>query len=101
MVISMPKIGFNTVNSLGIEITLFDDIRTLILPIVRSVPFRICCYPLLHSIESEIMDGFWHLRCLNNHMDLPYMIGTLASSANASSVAKNGTKQIIPLPSIK
>ena len=34
-------------------------------------------------------------------MDLPNMIGTLASSPNASSVPENGTKQIIPLPSIK
>ena len=34
-------------------------------------------------------------------MDLPDMIGTLASGANASLVSKNGTKQIILLPSIK
>ena len=34
-------------------------------------------------------------------MDLPDMIGTLASGTNASLVAKNGTKIIIPLLSIK
>ena len=79
-------------------------IGTLILPNVlhRSIlPFRISCQPLLCSIESEKVDRFWHSRCLNNHIDLSYMTGTLATSANASSVAKNRTKQIIPLPSIK
>ena len=43
------------------------------------------------------MIGFWHLRCLNDHIDLLYMIGSFASGTNVSLVAKNGTKTIIPL----
>ena len=52
-------------------------------------------------ISFEIMDGFWCSRGLNNHIDLPNMIGTFASGANASLVAKNWTKKIISLPLIK
>ena len=48
-------------------------------------------------IESEIMDGFWCSRCLNDRIDLPDMIGSFASGATASMVAKSGTKKIIPL----
>ena len=44
-------------------------------------------------VESEIMDRFWHSRCLNDCIDLLYMIGLFASSANISLVAKNRTKQ--------
>ena len=47
------------------------------------------------------MDGFWCSRCLNKCIDLLYMIGSFASGANVSLVAKNGTKKIIPLLSIK
>ena len=43
--------------------------------------------------ESEIMDGFWNSRCLNDRIDLLYMIESFASGANASLVAKNRTKQ--------
>jgi len=57
--------------------------------------------PLLQSIESLIMDGFWHSRCLNDRIDLLYMIGSFASGAHVSLVAKNGTKKIIPLLWIK
>ena len=53
--------------------------------------------PLGMPIESEIMDRLWHSRCLNDRIDLLYMIGTFASGANASLEAKNGTKTIIPL----
>ena len=35
-------------------------------------------------------------KCLNECIDLPNMIGTLASGINPSSVAKNKTKKIIP-----
>ena len=52
-------------------------------------------------ISPEIMDRFWCSRYLNNRIDLPNMIGTFASGANASLVAKNWTKKIIPLPLIK
>ena len=44
-------------------------------------------------IKSELMDGFWHSRCLNDHIDLPNIIRSLASGANASLVAKNWTKK--------
>ena len=47
------------------------------------------------------MDRFWCSRCLNDCIDLLYMIGSFASGANVSLVAKNGTKKIIPLLSIK
>ena len=53
------------------------------------------------SLESEIMDGFSHSRCLNDRIDLLYMIGSFASGAHVSLVAKNGTKKIIPQLSIK
>ena len=55
--------------------------------------FPIFSLPLGMPIDSEIMDGFWHSRFLNDHIDLFYMIGSLASGANTSLVAKNGTKQ--------
>ena len=45
------------------------------------------------AIESEILDGFLYSRCLNDCIDLPDMIRSLASGANASLVAKNGTKK--------
>ena len=43
------------------------------------------------------MDVFLHSRCLNNYIDLFYMIGSFASGANASLVAKNRTKEMFPL----
>ena len=52
-------------------------------------------------ISPEIIDGFWCSRCLNDRIDLSDMIGTFASSAKASLVAKNRTKKIIPLPLIE
>jgi len=45
--------------------------------------------PLGMPLDSEIMDGFLHLRCLNDRINLLYMIGSLAGGANAYSVAKN------------
>ena len=47
------------------------------------------------------MDGFLCSRCLNDRIDLFYIIELFASSANVSLVAKNGTKKIIPLLWIK
>ena len=49
---------------------------------------------LLQAIESRIMDRFWCSSCLNNSINLPDMIGSLASGANTSLMAKNGTKKI-------
>ena len=63
--------------------------------------FPIFLLPLGMPIDSEIMDRFWHSRCLNDHINLFYMIGSFASGANVSLVAKNGTKKIIPLLWIK
>ena len=40
------------------------------------------------------MDIFWCLRCLNDRIEVPNMKGSFASAANASLVAKNGTKQL-------
>ena len=70
-------------------------------PPCSSLFFPIFLLPLGMPLDSEIMDGFWHSRCLNDRIDLLYMIGSLASGANTSLVAKNGTKKIIPLLSIK
>ena len=44
-------------------------------------------------IKYELMDGFWCSSCLNNSINLPDMIGSLASSANTSFMAKNETKK--------
>ena len=43
-------------------------------------------------MKSSPVDIFGCLRCLNDDIDLPQMIGSLASGANASLVAKKGTK---------
>ena len=45
-------------------------------------------------IESEIMHRFWCSRCLNDHIEVPDMIGSFESGATPSLVAKNGTKQL-------
>merc|ERR1712089_17577 len=47
------------------------------------------------------MDGFGCSRCLNDRIDLLYLIGSFSSGTNVSLVAKNGTKKNIPLLSIK
>ena len=65
-----------------------------------SVPPELLPYFAL-SIESEIIDGFWCSRCINDHFNLPDMIGSFASGATNSLVAKNGIKRIIPLLWIK
>ena len=44
--------------------------------------------PLL-MIKSSPVDGFFCFRGLNDHIDLPDMIGTFASGANTFLVAKN------------
>ena len=45
-------------------------------------------------ISSEIMDGFWCSRCLNNCIDLPNMIESFVSGATASLVPKKGTENL-------
>ena len=49
--------------------------------------------PLL-SIKSSPVDRFQSLRCLNDRIDLPYMMGSLAGGATNSLVAKIGTKDL-------
>ena len=39
------------------------------------------------------MDGSWHSRCLNNPINFSHIIGSFASGAAASLVAKNITKK--------
>ena len=36
---------------------------------------RNCCTILDLCLKSEIMDGFWSSRCLNDHIDMPDKIG--------------------------
>ena len=81
-----------------IYICIFPYIWIRFLRSVFHVPFLtffpIFLLPLGIPIDSEIMDGFWHSRCLKDRIALLYMIGSLASGANASLVAKNGTKKL-------
>ena len=53
-------------------------------------------WPLL-SIKSSPVDRFQRLRCLNDHIDLPDMIGSFANGAIAFIVAKNQTKNLSQL----
>ena len=46
---------------------------------------------LCRFIKSEIMDGFWSSRCLNDRIDLPDKIGSFLSGATTSMVVKNVT----------
>ena len=49
--------------------------------------------PLL-SIKSSPVNRFQSLRCLNDHINLPYTMGSLASGVTKSLVAKIGTKDL-------
>ena len=40
------------------------------------------------------MDGFWYSGCLNDRIDLPYMIGSFPGGATSSMVAKKWTKKL-------
>ena len=68
------------------------------IPPFRSVPFLtffpVFLLPLGMLIDSEIMDEFLHSMCLNDCINLYYMIGSFASGANVSFVAKIGTKDL-------
>ena len=50
--------------------------------------------PQTSQIHLQVVNGFWCLRCLNDRIEVPNMIGSFASGATASLVAKNGTKQL-------
>ena len=41
------------------------------------------------TIISKIIDGFWCLMCLNDHITLPDMIGIIAEGTTVPLVAKN------------
>ena len=45
-------------------------------------------------IKSEIMDGFWCSRCLNDRIDLPDKIGSFLSGTYTPMVVKNGTNKL-------
>ena len=49
---------------------------------------------LLLSIKSSPVDRFKSLRCLNDRMDLPYMMRLLASGPNNTLVTIIGTKDL-------
>ena len=53
------------------------------------------------SLKSEIMDGFWSSKCLNDHIDLPDKIESFLSSAATPMVVKSGTKKIISYKNTK
>ena len=54
---------------------------------------RNCCMLLALPISFEIMDGFWCSRCLNDHIDVPDMMGSFSGGAITTLVVKNWTKQ--------
>ena len=60
--------------------------------------FSYILLPLGMAIESEMIDRFCHSRCLNNYINLCYMIGSFASCANTS---KKWNYKNFPLLSIK
>ena len=45
------------------------------------------------SLKSEIMDGFWSSRCLNDRIDLPDKIESFLSGSTIPMVVKSGTKK--------
>ena len=47
----------------------------------------------LMSIKSSPVDKFQSLRCLNDRIDLFYIIGSFASGTNVFLVTKNGAKK--------
>ena len=61
-----------------------------------------CCYSYITNLQnldrinlkSEIMDGFWCSRCLNDRIDLPDKIGSFLSGATTPMVVKNFTKKL-------
>ena len=65
-----------------------------VLPFHSVPPFRNCCTLLALPISPEIMDGFWCSRCLNDRVNLLYMIGSIASGTTNTLVAKIGTKNL-------
>ena len=50
--------------------------------------FPVFSLPLGMPIDSEIMDEFWHSRCLNDHINLPNILWSFVSGVSTSLVAK-------------
>ena len=44
-------------------------------------------------IETEVMEGFWHSRCLNDRIEVPDMMRLFAGGATTPLVVKIWTKQ--------
>ena len=65
-------------------------------PFLLRVPhfFPIFLLPLGMPIDSEMMDGFWHSRCLSDCINLLNMIGTFLSGTTNYVVAKIRTKDL-------
>merc|ERR1712074_128372 len=51
------------------------------------------CTILSLCLKSEIMDGFWSSRCLNDRIDLPDKMRSFLSGAATPMVVKSGTKK--------
>merc|ERR1712030_140760 len=51
------------------------------------------CTILSLCLKSEIMDGFWSSRCLNDPIDLPDKMRSFLSGAATPMVVKTGTKK--------
>lgn len=71
-------------------------------PPFHSIPFPSTVLPellkhLAQYRESRILDKFCHLRCLNDCIDLPDMIGSYASGTNAFLGPKVEQKNTTPL----
>ena len=84
------------------QFTITSANRTvLLLLLLLLLLLQNSCAILDLCLKSEIMDGFFSSRCLNDRIDLPDKIGSFLSGATTPMVVKNGTKKIIPLPMIK
>ena len=73
--------------------TLFSSHPTSPLCSVPPLFLRNCCTILDLCLRSEIMDGFWSSRCLNDRIDMPHKIGSFSSGTITSMVVKNATKK--------
>ena len=52
------------------------------------------CTILAQCLKSEIMDGFWSLRCVNDCFDLPNKMGSYVNGAANPLVVKSRTKRL-------
>ena len=71
--------------------------HTILFSVNKIAATHFFCNILFLPIESEIIDRFLYWRCLNDCINLPYMIRSFASGAISSLVAKKGTNMNILL----